>query len=126
MMNILTLKVGNKYDVSYVNNLYLSIRNNTTLPFKFFCYTENPEGLHEDINVVDLGNPKFVLQWNKIEFHKTGFAGIPEGEHCLILDIDQLVHRNFDSIIGHTLEEGQFGCFQRWWSSKENQEYCKI
>ena len=118
-MHILTLKVGNKYKPEYVNNLYKSLKDNSTLPFKMHCYTDDISGLHEDIEVkFDYHNPPpHLLQWNKLLFHKTGFFDtIKESEHCLILDIDQTVIGDFDPILSHVLEEGQFGCMFRWWS----------
>ena len=125
MMNILTLKVHDKYSAEYVNKLYRSLKRNSTTDFKFFCYTEDPFGLDEGIFVVPIPDvEKYARQFHKIIFHKTGFGDIPVGEHCLILDIDQVVIGNFDDILSHELEEGQFGCMRRWWSRR--QDMCKI
>lgn len=124
MMHILTLKVGQKYHSAYVNKLYKSLMDNSTAPWKMHCYTDDPQGLDRDINVIYNPFMKYLLQWNKVEFHKDGFAGILQGEHCLILDIDQLIIGDFDPILTHKLEPGQFGCMRRWWS--QLQEYCPI
>jgi hypothetical protein len=124
-MNILTLKVGTKYSSDYVNRLCGSIKRNSTVDFNFYCYTEDAEGLNEDIRIIPIEDvDAFQKQWHKIIFHKTGFGDIQEGEHCLILDIDQVVVGNFDDILNHTLEPGQFGCIRRWWSRR--QDLCKI
>jgi len=124
-MNILTLKVHDKYSSEYVNRLYRSIKRNSTEDFKFFCYTEDGEWLDEDIIIIPIEDTStFQKQWHKLIFHKTGFANIPEGEHCLILDIDQVVIGDFDAILNHKLERGQFGCIRRWWSRRQN--LCKI
>ncbi len=124
MMHILTLKVGKKYSSQYVNKLYLSLKDNSTAPFKMYCYTDDPEGLIEDVEVIYNPFMKFLLQWNKVEFHSAEFGDIPQGEHCLIMDIDQIVIGDFDPILTHQLEEGQFGCMRRWWSRL--QEDCPI
>tara|TARA_B100000282_G_scaffold278499_1_gene238150 strand:- start:724 stop:1467 length:744 start_codon:yes stop_codon:yes gene_type:complete len=125
MINILTLKVDTKYSVNYVNRLYLSMKRNSTVPFKFYCYTEDPKGIHDDINIVPIKNPhKFKLQWHKIEFHKTGFADIPIGEKCLILDIDWIIINNIDEILSYKLPKNKLGCFERWWSNRRN--FCKL
>lgn len=125
MMHILTLKVGPKYSSAYVNNLYKSIKDNSTAPFQMHCYTDDMEGLdRQNINIIQNPFMKYRLQWNKVEFHREMFAGIMTGEQCLILDIDQLCIGDFDPILTHKLEEGQFGCFTRWWSRLQGM--CRI
>ena len=47
-MKFLTLKFGERYSADYVNKLYKGIRRNSSDPFDFYCYTENPEGLDEN------------------------------------------------------------------------------
>ena len=121
MINVLTLKVGNKYSSEYVNNLYNSLLANTTEEFNFFCYTEDGSNLNPNIKVVNLEDPnQFKLQWHKIKFHKSGFADIKKGERCLILDIDWIITNNLDPIMKHKLEDNQFGCFERWWSNRRD------
>jgi hypothetical protein len=125
VIHILTLKVGTKYSVDYVNRLYNSIKRNTTKEFKLYCYTEDKKGLHSDINVIQLNNPdEFKLQWHKLKFHKINFGGISTGEKCLILDIDWIITGNIDDILGYDLPERTFGCFERWWSNLRS--FCKI
>ena len=124
-MNILTLKVGTKYSADYVNRLYNSLKREATVNFKFFCYTEDPTDLLPEINIVPLDDPtKFKLQWHKVIFHKTGFADIPVGEKCLILDIDWIVLQNVDDILDYQLPQNHLGCFERWWSNRRH--HCKL
>jgi 7-cyano-7-deazaguanine synthase in queuosine biosynthesis len=125
MTHILTLKVGTKYGSEYVNNLYRSIKKNSTTPFTLYCYTEDSTGLDEDIIIVPLEDPsEFSLQWHKVKFHKINFANIPTGEKCLILDIDWIITSDMDSILNYQLPERTFGCFERWWSNLRH--LCKI
>ena len=125
MINILTLKVGDKYFSQYVNNLYYSIKRNSTVDFNFYCYTEDSSGLVSDIKTVDIKDPnEFKLQWHKLIFHKNGFAGIEEGSTCIILDIDWIVINNLDDILNYNLPENTFGCFERWWSNLRH--FCKL
>ena len=51
-MNILTLKVGDKYSPDYVNRLYKGFKRNSSVPFDFYCYTENSDGLDDNISVI--------------------------------------------------------------------------
>jgi len=125
MINILTLKVDTKYSAEYVNRLYNSIKRNTTAEFKFYCYTENPVDLLPEICIIPIEHPnKFKLQWHKLIFHKTGFANIPIGQKCLILDIDWVILNNIDCILQYDLPSNHLGCFERWWSNRRN--WCKL
>jgi len=48
------VKWGKKYGADYVNKLYYGVKRNTTKNFKFYCYTDDPTGLHKEILVVPL------------------------------------------------------------------------
>lgn len=124
-MNIITLKVGPKYGPEYVNRLYNSLRRKSTTNFDFYCYTDDPEGLHPYVIKVPLHDPdQFKLQWHKLKFHQTGFGGIKPGDKCLILDIDWIITGDVTPIMDYDLPEQHFGCFRRWWSRR--QDYCMI
>jgi len=124
-INILTLKVGDKYSAEYVNKLYLNIKKNTKQLFNFYCYTENPVDLNPEIKIILLDNPDDLqLQWHKLKFHQTGFGGITTGEKCLILDIDWIIINNLDEILSYNLPKNKLGCFERWWSNLRH--FCKL
>ena len=123
-INILTLKVGDKYSSDYVNKLYNGIKRNTSVDFKFYCYTEDKDELNENIIVVPLEDPyQFYKQWHKMTFHKSNFGGIPNGEKCLILDIDWIITNNLDDIFYWDFNE-DIAVFERWWSTNRTQ--CKL
>ena len=45
---------GTKYDVKYVQNLYNMVKRNTTMPYKFVCFTDHvklPKLVEGDIEV---------------------------------------------------------------------------
>ena len=122
MLNILTLKIGNKYSSEDVNKLFLGILNNTSVPFNMICYTEDPTGLDERIKGVLIKEPTlYKLQWHKVKFHKKGFAGIKEGEECIILDLDLKILKNIDEILDFEIKENEFGVIYRWWSDRTHQ-----
>ena len=125
MIHILTLKVGDKYSSQYINNLYRGIKKNTTVDFKMYCYTEDPKDIVDDVEIIELANPNLLkLQWHKIQFHSKNFAGIKNGERCLILDIDWIITGNLDDILSFDIKPKHFGCFERWWSNRL--EWCSI
>ena len=69
-MNILTLKVGDKYSPDYVNRLYKGLKRNSSVSFDFYCYTENSDGLDENISVIELIKREEIKQhWYKFDFH---------------------------------------------------------
>lgn len=120
-INILTLKVGNKYSSAYVNRLYQALKRNSTVDFNFYCYTEDSAGLEKNINVIPLTlRHDVVKQWYKIDFHS-----MPQliGK-CLVLDIDYLIVDNVDDILNWNLPKNSFGCQERWWSKLTH--FCKI
>ena len=45
MYTVACMKWGDKYGPEYVNRLYNMVERNTTLPFKFICFTDNADGL---------------------------------------------------------------------------------
>ena len=73
-MKFLTLKFGERYSADYVNKLYKGIRRNSSDPFDFYCYTENPEGLDENVKVIELVKRKGVRRhWYRFDFHDMPF-----------------------------------------------------
>ena len=126
MLHILTLKIKEKYPALYVNRLYNSIKRNSTIDFKMYCYTEDPTDIIPEVEIIpiDIDPDKYQLQWHKLIFHNEGFAGIPKGEQCMILDIDWVIIGDMDPILSWSLKEGEFGCIQRWWSRRQN--WCYI
>ena len=53
-INILCVKWGTRYNSEYVNKLYRGIKRNTTKKFIFHCFTEDPVGLMEGMNIIKL------------------------------------------------------------------------
>jgi len=125
MVTILTLKKGEKYDSNVVNNLYYSIKKNSTVPFRLLCYTDDPEGIIEEVDIELIHNPyEFPAHWHKVEFHKGEFAGIEHGEDVIVMDIDMLITQNIDDILTFPVSEKEFGAIYRWWSIRTN--WCPI
>jgi len=121
-MNILTLKIGEKFSSDYANAQYNALKKHSSVDFNYYCYTDNTCGLHKNIISVEIPNVKlFEQQFHKFQFHKTGFASIPVGEKCLVLDIDYIPIQNIDDILQWPVKKGEFGCIERWWSQRLDQ-----
>ncbi|SHH28268.1 glycosyl transferase [Marivita hallyeonensis] len=48
------IKWGTLFGPEYVNRLYSGVRRNLSRPVRFLCMTETAEGLHPDIEILDL------------------------------------------------------------------------
>ena len=93
-INVISVKWGDKYNSSQVNRLYNQIQNNLTLPYKFYCLTDDPVGLDSRIIPVDIVDELDGV-WNKLVLFKNGlFAGT-----CLYFDIDVIIQHPIDSLL---------------------------
>lgn len=67
MNNVVCVKFGTKYSADFVNKLYNDIKRLTKSEFKFFCYTDDAEGIGKDITIIHpLGKPTLKGVWNKL------------------------------------------------------------
>lgn len=92
------MKWGTKYDSGYVNKLYSMCARNTTLPFRFICYTDDPAGICAGVEIKPLpqmdlpGGPE--RGWLKLSMFKADLD-IPEAR-TLFLDLDTVIVGNID------------------------------
>lgn len=93
-IKFICLKWGTKYGPEYVNRLRESVRRFYVKPHRFLCFTDDPTGLRQGIEVRDIaelrrvGSDCFTLE--KLFL----FDGLDfEGPYCL-LDIDILIQRD--------------------------------
>ena len=62
--NIICIKWGTLFGPEYVNRLYSGVRRNIEAKVRFFCMTENADGLHPDINILSLPVEPFADTMN--------------------------------------------------------------
>lgn len=115
MIHVLTFKVGNKYSCENVNLLKRSISFHYDKPFKFYCMTDDPEGLDDDIIIVEMQD-NFGYEFNSVSMTRSGFAGIPDGENAILLDIDVEVMSDPSPIFDYSLQPKQIGFIHKWWT----------
>lgn len=98
MINIITVKHGNNkiYDHNYVNKMYNMISRNLSLPYKFYCLTEDSRGLHTDIHVVPLPVNELKINgwWWKIYMFKPNL--FDNDNINFYIDLDMIVMSNID------------------------------
>lgn len=124
-VNVLCIKWGNKYGPDYVNKLYSMVSRNLTLPFRFVCLTDNPEGISPQIEVKDI--PKvgfedfdrrlpwtFAHGWLKV----TSFAKplYDLSGPTLFIDLDVVIVDNIDCFFE---PDGEFRVIKEWDKSDE-------
>lgn len=67
MYNVVCVKFGTKYSAEFVNKLYDDIKRLTKSEFTFYCYTDDPEGIKDGVNIIPpLGKPTLKRVWNKL------------------------------------------------------------
>lgn len=104
-VNILCLKWGTRYPAHYVNRLFNSVSRHTTIPFVFYCCTEDPSGLDENVRVIpfpsdpDLpgrGWPDILV---KLMLTADGFGDL--SGPTLFLDLDIVITGNLDCFFSY-------------------------
>ncbi|MFP4275510.1 MAG: glycosyl transferase [Paracoccaceae bacterium] len=63
--NIVCIKWGTAFGPEYVNRLYSGVRRNLARPVRFFCMTEHAEGLHPDVEILDLPREPFQPEMDR-------------------------------------------------------------
>ena len=85
MVNVYCVKVGTKYDRSFVEKLKTSIEKHFTIPYKFHCFTDKVE---EDYDI-PITHPELTGVFHKLTLFQ--FTG-----NCLYFDLDIAINDNID------------------------------
>jgi hypothetical protein len=100
MINIVCLKWGNKYGPEYVNRLYTGVKRNTTVPFKFWCFTDDATGIVPEVTTVSLPYAdRLDSWWNKLNLFSRDLKGILPGNWIFYIDLDTLIVDNIDELL---------------------------
>ena len=96
MINIVTVKWGDKYSAEAVNKLNHSIALNTYVKYNIYCYTDDPTGLHPYIKVIPIED-NLEVWWNKLALFQEDFGGI-KGK-IIYFDLDIVIQKNLTPIL---------------------------
>ena len=105
--NVICIKWGNKFSSEYVNRLYKMVKKNLTLPYRFVCFTDNPEGINEDIEIKplpyidDSGIPDRM--WKKLGLFSKELSDL--SGTALFLDLDIIIRKSLNPFFE---KEGEF------------------
>jgi hypothetical protein len=61
-LTVLTLKYGTAYGPEYVNRLRAGLLRHTSLPLRMLCMTDDPTGIHRDVEILPLPAEPFATQ----------------------------------------------------------------
>lgn len=99
MINIVCLKWGTKYGPEYVNRLYAGIKRNTTVEFKFWCFTDDAAGIDSEVTTVGLPYAdRLDSWWNKLNLFSPDLPFVP-GDQIFYVDLDTLITGNIDRLL---------------------------
>ena len=101
MYNFACVCYGDKYPIEYVQNLYNMVKRNTTIDYKFYCFTDLVK-IHKQVEG-DIEFQKFPeddLQgwWNKMQLFHTNS---PLEGTTLYMDLDVCITGNIDCFFTH-------------------------
>jgi len=102
MLHVVCVKWGTKYGPEWVNRLKTMVDRNLSLPYKFYCYTDDPTGLDEDVNVIPIPNQDLEIYWNKLAMFQKDF--LPEGT-CLYFDLDVVIQRDLEPLLEYLSDD---------------------
>ena len=104
MINIYTVKWGTKYSSKHVNKIYQQCKKHASSYFKFYCLTEDPKGLHKDIETILFPKGNYYEKWwNKLYLFDENVV-TQKGEK-LFLDLDVIVQSNLDAFIQYACQD---------------------
>jgi hypothetical protein len=99
MINIVCLKWGDKYGPEYVNRLYAGVRRNSTVDFKFWCFTDDSAGIVPEVTIAPLPYAgQLHSWWNKLNLFSRDIPILP-GQQIFYIDLDTLVVDNIDALL---------------------------
>jgi len=97
-VNVVCMKWGSKYGPDYVNRLYNMTRRHLSLPFHFYCITDDDAYLNQEIKTRDINLIDFPKggrgPWRKVIMFKQHLYDI-RGK-ILFLDLDLVIINSLD------------------------------
>lgn len=104
MLNIFCVKIGSKYSHTYVNRLFEMCSKHVSIPFDFYCYTDNTAGLTSSVKPIP--HIEFNLSpivYNKLFlFSKTIADSVDHKRQCCFFDLDIVIKSNIDVLFDKT------------------------
>ena len=87
--------------LKYIRNLYDGVKRNLSQPYRFYCFTDNPQSLvNNTVGIRTLPiDPVKDFRWNlKKIFPYCPACGLPPGHRALLIDLDVLITGPLDRL----------------------------
>ena len=115
---VICMKWGTLYGADYVNLLYGMVKNRTAGALRFVCLTDDPEGVHPEIEClscpeVDIEPPYHNYPWRKLALWASSDSLHGLTGNWLFLDLDVVVTGGIDAFFEFQPEK-MFVVMQNW------------
>jgi len=90
-LNIVCYKWGNLYDSAYVNILFASVKRNLSVPFDFYCLTDDATGLNPNIIARSFPSEALIGNGAKLYTFSANFLGLTSEDYVVSLDLDVVI-----------------------------------
>jgi hypothetical protein len=116
MVNVISMKWGNKYGPDYVNILKRMVSRNLARPHRFVCFTDDATGVDKDVETRPLppcnlpSDRPSTQAWRKISLYSPTLADLTGP--TLFLDLDVVVTGSLDPFFDY--EPERFCVIHNW------------
>ena len=136
MIHVLCTKWGDKYSSDYVNTLYSMVKRHLPTSFKFYCQTEDTDGLNTEIEVLPYGTklpestPQAMVEstdylnglprlWDrpKLNYFDPECWGLKGTK--MAFDIDILIHNDMTPLLNLFQDKPITG--RSWWHNMDDE-----
>lgn len=121
MQNIICMKWGSRYDFSFVNRLYASIKRHTIRPTRLFCFTDNDMNINKEVickPLPQINIPETIAYtpWRKLSVWQYPLYSL-KGD-VLFLDLDLVITGNLDRFFDY--KPGNYCVIENWTQLGQN------
>jgi len=123
MYHVICIKWGTAYSCDYVNRLLSMVKRHTTKSFLFHCFTDDSNGLDDEVVVHDLPVLHVKPEENKYAYRKeaglcdNNLGGL-KGQRVLYFDLDIVIVDNIDGFFDYP--EGEDFVIINDWNTRGN------
>lgn len=102
MINVICVRLGNKYGRDYVEKLRNMVARHLTLPYRFNCLTDDQHPI-DGVNSIHLSNQGYSkMWWHKVHLFDPSLK--LEGR-VLYFDLDVVIHDNINKLVDNYKDE---------------------
>lgn len=124
-INIVCIKWGSVYNDGYVNKLYNMIVRNTSYNVKFYCFTDNDDGIDKSIIIKPLPILNTLKDYQHIYSYRKEVGlcddnlGGLNGERVFFFDLDMVAISNLDELFDYPVDD-KFYIINDWHTKGNN------